>query len=221
MQDRAYLRRPTQSTEPPSASYRDSINQSEGDQASALCQEYMGEVTSPAQRQDAAGTGNRKARQIARERPRQPTCALGSEVQGKRKPEHPVGGSHHAQVARSGIEHGGVCVEKREPGIGKDRGAEADSLGQGGRDAGPDPRNAQGAVALSRSDVSADHRNQRRAQSEGEGYEKVFQPRARPVTRDRSRSEPSDQRRADHDGEIRRKADEAGHRTDAQNVAEE
>src|SRR3989442_13231436 len=73
MRDRTLLRRPTQSTEPRSASDRDRIDQSEGNQTSALRQEHMGEVAGPAQRYEAAGSADRQAHKIARQRPRKPT----------------------------------------------------------------------------------------------------------------------------------------------------
>ena len=62
----------------------------------------------------------------------------------------------------------------------KGRGAQADGLGESGRDAGPDPRYAQGAVALARSNAGSHHGYQWGAQPEDEGYEQVFQARARP-----------------------------------------
>src|SRR5207302_5552833 len=165
------LRRPTRCAEPGSSSDRDRIDQSEGNKRSALRQEDIGDITGQAQRHQANSSGDRETQQIANQRPQQSTGALRSEIQGKRKSEHPVEGADHAQIARSALEHGGVGVEERKPGIRKGRGAKADGLGENSRDTGPDPCDAQGAVALARSNAGSDHRNQRRAQPEDQGYE--------------------------------------------------
>ena len=58
-----------------------------------------------------------------------------------------------------------------------------------GGDRGADPGGAQGALALARADIGADHGDERTAQAEDQRDQQVFEPRAGAVAGDRRRAE--------------------------------
>jgi hypothetical protein len=73
------------------------------------------------------------------------------------------------QITRSGVEHGGIGVEQREPCF-RERGSEQpDGFAQARRDGGADPGRPQRAVALTGADIGSDHGDQGAAQSETRG----------------------------------------------------
>jgi hypothetical protein len=91
--------RPRDAPEPGAAGDRARVDQAERGQRRAQGEEHMGQVAAPAERQPAAGRGDRQPRQVRQQRPQQPPGTLGSELQRHPQPEQAVERTDRAQVA--------------------------------------------------------------------------------------------------------------------------
>jgi hypothetical protein len=181
----------------------------------------MGHVTAPPQRQPPATARDRQASEVGKQWPQQAPCPLRGEVERHPEPKQSVGWTDGLQIARSGIEHGGIGAEQCKPRFRERGGEQPDGLAQTGRDGGADPGRPHRAVALAGADVGSDHGDEGAAQPENERDKEIFDPRAGAVTGDGGRPELADETRRDADRQIGCNSDQRGDGTHAQDVPEQ
>jgi hypothetical protein len=90
-----------------------------------------------------------------------------------------------------------------------------------GGDQGSGPRHAPGARALARSEVGADHRDERRAEAEDERNQEVLEAHAHAVARERERAEWPDERGEEDHGQVRHDVVDQARPADAQDLGEQ
>src|SRR5213076_355394 len=114
----------------------------------------------PVQGREAAGRGDDQPRQAGEDRPEEPARPLRGEVERQPEPEEAVRWSDDPQIGAAGREHVGLRAEETDPGPGKERGQEADRLGDHGGGRGADPRDTLGARPLTGAVVRPHHRDE-------------------------------------------------------------
>ncbi len=125
------------------------------------------------------------------------------------------------EVLGSGLQHGGIAVEQRQPRRRKQGGGKADGFTQAGGDGGAGPGGPQRTLAMAGTDIGANDGDERPAQAEHEGNQQIFEARCCAIAGNRGGAEAADQAGCDRDGQVGLHRDDRRDRADLQDVVEQ